>query len=85
MENLSSTLMLIVVAFLTGYWLLYLLVSARQKRWNDMFYGICILLIMFTPMNIMLSIISILAVIYLHNYIAVKEREEIESQEKGED
>lgn len=76
--------MLIVVAFLTGYWLLYLLVSVRQKRWNDMFYGICILLIMFTPMNIMLSIISILAVIYLHNYIAAKEREEIESQEKDE-
>jgi len=79
--NLTSTLMLIIVAFLTGYWLLHLFVSVRKKRWNDMFYGICILLIMFTPMNIILSIVSILAIIYLHGYIAAKEREETEEED----
>jgi hypothetical protein len=77
--------MLIIVAFLTGYWLLYLFISVRNKRWNDMFYGICILMIMYITMNIIMSIVSILAVIYLHNYIAAKEREEAEREDQEEE
>ena len=74
-DFLSVVLMLTFV-ILNGYWLQYALRAMFQKKWNNLFYGICILAIMWSKLEFATSFMFAVLVILLHAYIDYIENED---------
>jgi hypothetical protein len=64
---------LLLVLGLTLYWITAAVGSARRRRWNDFFYSLSILLIMWSGLDLILGIVAVLAVMWIHWYIAQRE------------
>jgi hypothetical protein len=68
--------MLVIFNIVIGIiWGLYILGSLIKKNWNDFLYGICMALAMFLPIPTLQSIIAIILLIIVHEYIDKKEKE----------
>lgn len=73
MSGVLHLISLLLVLGLTAYWVIMIVGSARRKRWNDFCYALSILLIMWSGLDLITGIVAVLAVMWIHWYIAQRE------------
>lgn len=73
----------LVVGLLTAWWLWSAGWSAFAKRWNDFFYSLSILFIMWSGLGLQLGVVCVFLAVWVHGYIALREDEEVDSESSG--
>jgi hypothetical protein len=65
---------MILLLFAGIIWGLYILASLNRKNWNDFLYGVCMLLVLFSPIPTTTSILIMILLILVHRYIEKQEK-----------
>jgi hypothetical protein len=65
---------MILLLFAGIIWGLYILASLIRKNWNDFLYGVCMLLVLFSPIPTTTSILIMILLILVHRYIEKQEK-----------
>lgn len=70
---MTEILLITVVALITFYWAFQAGRALSQRRWNDLFYSIGMMLIMHFSVSILQAIFFTLILIWTHRTVAKRE------------